>query len=244
MSTRELVLIHGAQGSAAVWSAVVAALAERDPSLRVRVIDLPGHGTHRAQRPLESIGAMADWLANQLTPSRTRLVAGHSMGSLVALELAARYPNHVQTLALIGSAYPMPVAPALLTQAGQDPAAAMALVAKWSHSAQGGQVLTPDGRPLREHTLALMQAEAAELLAIDLGACDAYRDGETAAAAVRCPTLLICGGADKMTPAASALAFAGRFTAARCEVLPEMGHALMAEAPYAVADALRDFVSS
>lgn len=244
MSTRELVLIHGAQGSAAVWSAVVAALAERDPSFRVQAIDLPGHGAGRAQRPLESIRTMADWLAEQLTPAEERLVAGHSMGSLVALELAARYPNQVQKLALIGSAYPMPVAPALLTQAGQDPAAAMALVAKWSHSAQGGQVLTTDGRPLRELTLALMQAEAAELLAIDLNACATYRDGEAAAAAVRCPTLFICGGADKMTATASALTFAKRFTTARCEILPEVGHALMAEAPQAVADALRGLMSS
>ena len=41
-------------------------------------------------------------------------LVGHSLGSLIALEAAARAPERVAHLAMVGTAYPMKVSPALL----------------------------------------------------------------------------------------------------------------------------------
>jgi pimeloyl-ACP methyl ester carboxylesterase len=55
---------------------------------------------------------MADWLLAALDAAGVTQAAlvGHSMGSLIALEAAARAPQRVTHLALLGTAYPMKVA--------------------------------------------------------------------------------------------------------------------------------------
>ena len=62
--------------------------------------DLPGHG-RSAGPPLSSIAAMADWTAALIAAAGVRAarLVGHSMGSLVALETAARHPEKVTGLA-------------------------------------------------------------------------------------------------------------------------------------------------
>src|SRR5216684_2692239 len=87
--------------------------------------------------------------------------------------------------------------------------------------------------------LRLLERAEPESLAADLAACDAYRDAGAAAAQIRCPTLLLLGGEDRMTPAARAQAFAGRFADARIALLPEAGHMMMAEDPVATLAAMR-----
>src|SRR6202162_4643510 len=78
--------------------------------------DLPGHGRSTGA-PLASIAEMADWIAALLDAAgaaKARLV-GHSMGSLIALETAARHPAKVSALSLIGTAAPTTGGPALPT---------------------------------------------------------------------------------------------------------------------------------
>ena len=58
--------------------------------------DLPGHG-RSSGTPLPTIAEMADWTAALLDAAgapKAQLV-GHSMGSLIALETAARHPDKV-----------------------------------------------------------------------------------------------------------------------------------------------------
>ena len=59
---------------------------------------------------------------------------GHSFGSLIALETAARAPDRVSHLVLVGTAFPMRVAPALLDASQNDPEKAIAMVNMFSHS--------------------------------------------------------------------------------------------------------------
>ena len=73
----------------------------------------------------------------------------------------------------------------------------------------------------------------------DLAACQNYTAGLATAARVRCPTLLIVGERDLMAPPANARALAAALTAPRVVTLAGAGHALMAEEPDAVLDALR-----
>lgn len=227
-----VVLVHGALNDHSVWDAQARALlAAGHP---VQAPDLPGHARIHG-KALPSVEAMADWLLALLDDKGVQraILVGHSMGSLVALQAASRAPQRVAGLALIGTAFPMKVADALLDTALRDEAAAIEIVTRWSHS--------PAGQHLAEATRGLMRRLAAanpgHLLHTDLAACNAYADGETAAAAVRCPTLLVAGSQDKMTPPRASAGLAALIAQADV-VSVEAGHALMAEAPEAVDAAL------
>jgi pimeloyl-ACP methyl ester carboxylesterase len=76
------------------------------------------------------------------------------------------------------------------------------------------------------------------VLGIDLAACNAYDNGAAAAAAVRCPTLLLLGARDRMTPAKAGQALSALIAGARVTMLPDTGHMMMVEQPNATIDAL------
>jgi pimeloyl-ACP methyl ester carboxylesterase len=232
------VFIHGALNDHSVWGRQAANLAANHVS--VLAPDLPGHG--RSEGPaLGSVEAMADWLIALLDAAQIpqAVLVGHSMGSLIALEVARKAPQRVGALALLGSTYPMRVSDALLAQARDDEAAAIGMVAQWSHS--------PDKPASREASVRLMVEVAAnnpgQLLYLDLNACRQYANGEAAARAVTCPVLMVVGTLDKMTPARSATLLTESLANARVvEVLA--GHQMMIEQPDQVSGALLDFIGS
>jgi pimeloyl-ACP methyl ester carboxylesterase len=77
----------------------------------------------------------------------------------------------------------------------------------------------------------LTQRAKPGVLANDLRICQAYGDGATAANAARCPTAILLGDADQMTPLRQAEKFAQGFAAANVIVLPGCGHWPMGERP-------------
>jgi pimeloyl-ACP methyl ester carboxylesterase len=91
-------------------------------------------------------------------------------------------------------------------------------------------------------SLQLLERAPAGVLAVDLAACDAYDGALAAAARVACPTLLLLGALDRMTPPAKARSLADAIKSSRTAVLPGAGHMLMSERPDAVIDALREAI--
>ena len=91
----------------------------------VLAVDLPGHGRSEGP-PLATLEAMADWVASLLKklkiPKAT--VVGHSMGSLIAVEFAARHPALCERIALVAVGYPMKVAEPFLEAARRNDYAA------------------------------------------------------------------------------------------------------------------------
>jgi pimeloyl-ACP methyl ester carboxylesterase len=87
-----------------------------------------------------------------------------------------------------------------------------------------------------------MRRQPPGVLTADFAACDAYRNGAAAAAAVRCPALLVLGGNDAMTPARSGRALAATIAGAKVVEFAGVGHFVMAEVPDQTLDTLRDFV--
>lgn len=233
-----LLLIHGAGHDHGIWDALAPALAAAGH--RVIAPDLPAHGASGGQA-LSTIDAMVDWvlaLADALGVDDFR-IAGHSMGSLVALALAARAPARARALYLLGSLAPMPVAPFILDAVRQDPPKAWALINKFSFAP--AEVLGEQRRlELEADNLERMQKQGAAVLATDLVACDSWQDGLSAAAHVRCPVVLVNGDCDRMTPAEAVIPLRDAFTAAdaRLIVLHGVGHALMQEAPQQVGEAM------
>lgn len=239
--------IHGAGHDHSVWALQSRYFAHH--GWNVIVPDLPGHG--RSSGPaLESIEDLANWiiaLAHKLDVEHP-LVVGHSMGALIALQVAATAPELVSRLAMVGVVVPMPVAPALLESTLSNREKAHVLINQWSFAprSQIGASSIP-GINLTALNERLMQRQAPGVLHADMAACNAYVGGFEAAARVCCPSLLLSSAQDRMTPpkalAPLVEAFGSKVRLTRT-VLPEAGHAMMSEAPGQVLDALWAFANS
>src|ERR1700760_4474797 len=132
-----VVLLHGAGFDHSTWALHSRWFAHH--GFGVLAPDLPGHGRSQGA-PLTDIAAMADWTAALLEATgvaKARLV-GHSMGSLIALETAARHPAKVSALSLIGTAATMTVGPGLLKAAEADDHSAVDMVSIWGLGPQAG----------------------------------------------------------------------------------------------------------
>jgi pimeloyl-ACP methyl ester carboxylesterase len=235
------VFIHGALNDHSVWTLLARWFAHHGH--RVLAVDQPGHGRSDGP-PLASVEALADWVLALMDAAGVHQahLVGHSMGSLIALEAAARAPERSAGLVMVGTAYPMKVSDALLATARDDPARAIAMVNAFSHSGIASKPSYPGpGAWLRGGASALMhrlqdQGEG-NLFEHDFRVCDAYANGLEAAARVTCPAHLILGTRDVMTPPRSTKELAGALRAAVHQVAS--GHALMQEAPDAVLNAMR-----
>lgn len=241
-----VVFIHGVLNDHSVWILQSRHFAYN--GWNVFAIDLPGQGRSKGTPPasVEDAAQTVIALLDALGVPSAALV-GHSFGSLIALEAAARAPARVSHLVLCGTAFPMKVSPALLEASVQVPENAIHMVNVFSHStlAPPPSALGP-GTWLYGASRALMRrmlASNREVNVFHAGfvACDQYAGGEQAIAAVQCPTLFVIGRHDQMTPPKSARALAGKARQARL-VEVDAGHALMTEAPGAVLDALRGFL--
>lgn len=238
-----VVFIHGAEHDHSVWILQSRYLAHH--GFAVLAIDLPAHG-RSAGEPLPSIEAMADWLLALFDAAgvQSATIVGHSGGSLVALETAARQPQRVAKLVLVGTAFPMRVAADLLDATREDEPAAIDMINIWSHSNYAQKPSNPGpGFWVIGQNKRLMERQRPGVLHADFNACNAYGNGLAAGASVRCPTLFILGKRDMMTPARAAAALRKAIPAAQAVEVPATGHALMAEAPDAVLDALRGFLA-
>ncbi|QEI06989.1 alpha/beta hydrolase [Pigmentiphaga aceris] len=244
---RTAVFIHGGQNDHSVWALQTRWFAHHGWS--VLALDLPGHGNSDGP-PLTSIAAMADWVAAWLDALGVKQAAliGHSMGTLIALELAGRENAPVSAIALLGAAAPMAVSDTLLAATRDNPAAAIDMITAWSHSgwaqkpqAPGpGAYLNWGGRRLMQRIAA---RHGADVLPTDFAAVSAYQDGLVRAEKVQCPALLVSGGRDVMTPPKAAKALAAALRDVKTVTLPEAGHAMMGEAPDAVLQALAQFLN-
>ncbi|MDE2610160.1 MAG: alpha/beta hydrolase [Burkholderiales bacterium] len=242
------VFLHGAEHDHSVWILQTRYFAHH--GFNVLAVDLPGH--HRSTgAPLTSIEALADWtvaLLDAVGVARALLI-GHSMGSLIALEAAARYPERVEKIALVGTAYPMKVSDALLDAAAHREAEAIDMVNTWSHASIANKPSFPaPGFWMHGGNQRLMErvsrSNPAQVFLIDFSACNSYQNGLAAAARVRCPALFVLGRRDVMTPPRAAQTLVDTMTASGVTVdtaLLDAGHAMMGEQPDATLDALYGF---
>jgi pimeloyl-ACP methyl ester carboxylesterase len=237
-----IVFVHGAANDHSVWALQSRYFAHH--GCNVLAVDLPGHG-RSGGAALATVEAIADWIPRMLDAAAVARAAivGHSLGSLVVLECAARHADRVTKLALLGPAAPMQVSDELLAAARDDEHAAYEMINGWSYSAGkqlGGNAIP--GMWMMGNSMRLMERTRPGVLHTDLGACRSYAQGLASAARVRCPVLAILGARDLMTPVKGAQALLAALADKRTVTLPGAGHAMMAEQPDAVLDALRDFL--
>lgn len=245
------VFVHGAQHDHSVWGLQSRYFAHH--GLNVLAVDLPGHC--RSEGPAKTtVEALADWLADALDAAGAprALVIGHSMGSLVALDFAARHPARALGAALVATAVPMAVSDALLDAALNREPEAIELVNRWSYSTIAAKPSCPaPGFWLHGVNQRLMERVSARgepnLFHTDFSACNSYAHGLERATQVRCPVSLVLGAKDMMTPARATRALVDALKAAGAPVdvvTLDAGHALMSEQPDATLDALYTFARS
>jgi pimeloyl-ACP methyl ester carboxylesterase len=238
-----IVFVHGASNDHTSWTLLARWFAHH--GWGVLAIDLPGH-MRSAGPPLNSVEDLADWIVALLDAAGVEqaALAGHSMGSLIALEAAARASGRITRLVMIGTAYPMKVSDALLATARDAPLRAMAMVNAWSIATLATKPGFPGpGNWLHGSAMALMrrvQAAAGggtNLFLHDFELCHRYSGGLEAAARGTSPGKLGRGAAPHITPPRATRDIA---TALRARVVTvPSGHHQLAEAPDATLAALR-----
>ena len=226
-----VVLLHGAGFDHTAWALQSRWFAHH--GYGVLAPDLPGHG-RSAGAPLATIADMADWTAALLDAAgaaKAKLV-GHSMGSLIALETAARHPPKVSALTLIGTAATMTVGPDLLKAAEANDRGAVDMVSIWGlgFQAELGGSLAP-GLWMHSGAQRVLERCRPGVLFNDLSACNAYQNALGAAAQITVPTTLILGERDMMTPAKAGKTLATALPDSRTVVLRGAGHMMMVERP-------------
>lgn len=237
-----IVFVHGNGLDHTVWHLQSRYFAHHERN--VLAVDLPGHGRSHGE-PLKCISDMADWIVDVLDVlhiTQANLV-GHSMGSLVTLEAAATHPNRVYRLVLIGTAVPMSVTEPLLNAAKENRFDAFDMINLWGHSSWGqmGGNQAP-GMWMSTMSIRLLARSKPGVLYAGLNACHQYQHGLESGAKIQCPTLMILGQLDIMTPVRRARELEKVIPNVQTKVLPACGHMLMAEKPNQVLDLLVEFL--
>lgn len=242
-----VVMIHGVLHDHSVWILQSRYLAHH--GWNVLAVDLPGHSRSGGKAPA-TVEEAADFVTGVLDAAGVTkaAVVGHSFGSLIALETAARVPDRVSQLVLVGTAFPMRVSPALLDASLNEPMKALEMVNVFSRStlAPPPSAMGPGtwvyGASMALGRRVLQSNPRENVFHIGFKACDSYANGEAAMAQVRCPTLFVLGGVDQMTQPRAAQSLIERATNARVVTLPG-GHHQMTETPEQMLQALTGFLN-
>lgn len=239
-----LVLIHGVGSRLENWSGVIAALGG---GYRTLAYDQRGHGESdkpTAPYALEDFVADLRALADRLGFDRFHL-AGFSLGGLVAQGFALAHPERLRSLALIS------------TVAGRTEAERSRVRERLRMVESGipgghfessiGRWFTEDFQRRHPDAIAAMAAENRTLDPAAYAA--AYRVLATADLAerlseIRVPTLVATGDGDIGSNPRMARLMHARIAGSRLEILPNLRHSILTEAPERVAALLAKFFAS
>lgn len=233
-----VVFLHGAGFDHSMWALFSRWFSHHGYS--VLAPDLPEHGRSEGQL-ITSIPGMADWTIRLIEAAGAKKagLVGHSMGSLIALDAAARHPDKVSSLSLIGVGGAMPVSPDLLNAAKDNNHDAIDMVSIWGFGfAAGLGGSQAPGLWMMGGGQRVLERDAPGVLFNDLSACNDYKAALESAVKVTAPTTLILGERDMMTPLKSGKQLATAIAGSTPVVLSGAGHMLTAERPDAVLKAL------
>lgn len=245
-----VVLIHGVLNDHSVWAMQSRYLAHH--GWNVLAVDLPGHCKSAGPAPA-SVEEAADFiiaLLDAVGAPRAALV-GHSWGSLIALEAAARLQERASHLVLVGTAFPMKVSPALIEASLNEPEKALRMVNVFSRSTLCAPptALGPGtwvfGASMALGRRVLRSNREVNLFHRGFVACDSYAGGEAAIARITCPVLFALGAQDQMTSPKAALGLIAKAheSGKQVQVIHlTVGHHQMTETPEELLQALRGFL--
>ena len=237
-----LLLLHGYTDSSRSWSLTAPYLGE----YRLLIPDQRGHGGSDAPPCCYSSTQFADdarLFLDALGIDRAAVV-GHSLGSMVAISLAADHPKRVSRIILIGSTALVPVERgnwlydnATALRAPLDPSSQF--LREWHPSNQPTPVDPVFADSIEEEYLTIplhvWHGVMRELASVPVG---------RHAPDVKVPVLVLSGGKDPLFPAQHHASLLKAFPQAKAQVYPELGHNPNWERPEAVASTMKSFLDS
>ena len=237
-----VIMVHGLGGTGNSWYPQVGPLAR---FFRVVRLDLEGSGRSPATGDLSIASFAADVIAvmDELDISTAHL-CGHSMGTIVCQHIAAERPERVKSLALLGplAEPPEPARQAIRDRAGVARKNGMVPIAdtlvEVAISAETRAHHPASAAFVRE----ILMRQDAEGYA---RTCEALAAATSAdLGSIRCPTILITGDEDGVSPPPAVKALSGRIKGSRVAVLPGCGHWTPIEKPPQVNGLLLNFYYS
>ena len=228
--------MHGSGLTHIVWSLHEQFLASKGYS--ILSVDLPGHGSSEGPA-IKSIEEIAEWIKKLMEKLKINEISyiGHSQGCLVGLEFASRFPKSIKSLSLIAGSYELPVNPDLINYADRGDMQSVELMMKWGYE---GVKKFIGGNPVQKIINSPRQVQ--ESLAVDLKACNNYKNGLMVTSKINCPTLCILGDKDKMVPLDKGKLMAEKIKNSELEVIKECGHMIIFEKAFEMREIVKNFV--
>jgi pimeloyl-ACP methyl ester carboxylesterase len=232
-----ILLMHGSGLTHIVWS-----LHEQfyvSQGFNVLSVDLPGHGNSEGPS-LKSIEEISDWVKSIMNVLSVKklIIIGHSQGCLVGIDFAARYPKLTNCLVLVAGSYKMPVNQDLIDYAEAGDEKAVLLMMKWGYE---GSKAFIGGNPVKK--IINSSREIREVLAVDLNACNNYKDGKQSLEKINCPTLCIFGDLDKMVPLEVGNKMSSMIKNSEKKVINNCGHMIIFEKAFEMRKTVKEFLT-
>lgn len=207
--------IHGAGANLSVWH--LQTIYFKDST----AVELPGHPNGSG---LTTVNDYAQVVERKIDENGTTppIMVGHSMGGAIAIELALR-KREVRALVLVGTGARLRVHPEFLAKIKENYEEAAKLIASWSVSTSADPVLVD--RIARD----LMRVNP-EVTLGDFMACDKF-DRMDRVEEIGCPTLVVCGEEDRMTPRKYSQYLHEKISNSELAIIPAAGHGVMLEKP-------------
>ena len=231
-----ILLMHGSGLTHIVWS-----LHEQfyvNQGYNVLSVDLPGHGNSEGPS-LKSIEEISDWIQSLMNvlDIKKLIIIGHSQGSLVGIDFAARYPNLISGLVLVAGSYKMPVNQDLINYAEAGDEKAVLLMMKWGYE---GSKAFIGGNPVKK--IINSSREIREVLAVDLNACNNYKGGKESLGKINCSTLCIFGDLDKMVPLKVGNKMSSMIKNSEKKIINNCGHMIIFEKAFEMRKLVKEFL--
>ena len=229
--------MHGSGLSHIVWSFHEQFYSTQ--GFNVLSVDLPGHGNSEGPS-LQSIEEISDWIKSLMTKLNIEkiIIIGHSQGALVGIDFAARYPKFILSLVLVAGTYKMPVNQDLINYAEAGDEKAILLMMKWGYE---GSKAFIGGNPVKK--IINSSREIREILAVDLNACNNYKDGKESLKKISCPTLCIFGDLDKMVPLEVGNKMASMINKSETKIINNCGHMIIFEKAFEMRKLVKEFLT-
>lgn len=232
----QIVLLHGVGLRSEAWNRQIDALAEAH---HVTAFDMPGHGESAVRSEMSRVSDFADAVLAAI--DGPALVVGHSMGAMIALDLAVRTPDRVRGVVALNAVFERSPEAARAVQAraaeldGVSVADPRGALARWF-----GTDDTPERAACQDWLCSVTPAGyKAAYTAF------AHNPGPRRADLARlfCPALFMTGGLEPNSTPAMSEAMAAIVPKGRAIIVPDAAHMMPMTHPEVVNAALLDFVA-
>ena len=228
-----IIFIHGAACDHTIWCFQNRYFFNRGYS--ILTLDLPGHGEN-ISKPCNSIKEMRDLIKLLLDkfPQKEIILVGHSMGSLICLDILDKKTTKVKKVFLIGVSVPMHVSETLIEKSKNNQEQAIGDMINWSLTnkvkLKGAKLI---GTNLPNLVNVVMSNSKKGILHKDLLSCNNYSINNNLKD-FKGQVNIILGEKDIMTPVRGVNSLKNIIPNLNISLLKEVGHFHMLEDPIGV----------